>query len=346
MKFASLLVLTLVVAQFQGKAALSAQDQVFSAPQPEQLKQEVLFLLADRGLDQTPLVDAIKPSWEFADDPNAHDLFDALMQTLYIADDDVRNLVDQCRELTYSPTLLSVNIPESSSDSPLVTNNVRYFLARHLAILNAYDEASELFQRVNLEYVVDPAGCLFYQAVCDHRLLAKDSGLEALTKLLEQTEEVPVRYQKLGELMKKDLEDVEEKTIGEVARQMRDVERRLNLGRADEDTIEVEEKIIATLDELIKKMEDQQQQQQGGGGGGAQQLSGDAKPAEESYLGGVKGPGETDKKELGNKDNWGNVPPKAREAAKNMLDRQFPAHYRRAVEAYLKKVAERPAPNR
>ena len=49
---------------------------------------------------------------------------------------------------------------------------------------------------------------------------------------------------------------------------------------------------------------------------------------------------------MGHKDNWGNLPPKAQAAAKNMLDRQFPPHYRQAVEEYLKKLADREAPKR
>jgi hypothetical protein len=63
-------------------------------------------------------------------------------------------------------------------------------------------------------------------------------------------------------------------------------------------------------------------------------------------VGGLKGRGETDKRDIGHKDNWGNLPEKAQAAAKNMLDRQFPAHYRLAVETYLKRLAERTAPTR
>lgn len=227
-------------------------------------------------------------------------------------------------------------------EEAIFSNNVKYFYGRHLSVLNLYEEALVVFEGIEPHALVDPAGYFFHQAVCEHHLLLKDAGLQTLTHLLHDTEQVPVRYQKLGELLQHDLEQLKEKSLGEVARQMRDVERRLELGRAGQRVQRVEERIIATLDEIIEKLE----QQQGGGGGGGGQSGGQpsGNPADESYLGGQQGPGQTDRKDIGHKDNWGDLPPKAQTAAKNMLDRQFPPHYRQAVEEYLKKIAERPAP--
>jgi hypothetical protein len=239
---------------------------------------------------------------------------------------------------------LSLPAPERDRDEPLLAHNVRYFLARHLTLLTAYGEALSIFQQIDPHYVVDPAGCLFHRAVCEHHLLMKEPGLKTLRILLNQTEAVPTRYRKLGELMQRDLEEVHAKTLGEVARQMKDVERRLNLEQTDEGTQKVEEKILATLDELIKKLEDQQKNSSSSSAGSQSPSQAPTNPANESYIGGVKGEGLTDKRDAGHKDHWGDLPPKAREAAKNMLDQQFPAHYRQAVEEYLKKLADRPAP--
>ncbi len=338
------LILAFMVACCLSHASLFANEEVYSAPSQEELRASVEEWLAFKGLGQSPVVDAVEPFLKFENNPQSDELFDALMRTLYLADDDVRALVDQCRDLRYGPEVLQLKAPttERTATEPLLGHNVKYFLARHLSMLTAYNEAVELFRTIDPSYVVDPAGCLFYQSVCEHHLLMREDGLESLDALLNRTENLPIRYQKLGELMLQDLEGVKEKSLGEVARQMKDVQRRLDLNKTDEDVQEVENKIVETLDELIKKLEDQQQQQQASGGG-----SGSSAPnqgANDTYLGGVKGEGLTDKKDIGNKDNWGDLPPKAREAAKNMLDRQFPSHYRQAVEEYLKKLADRPAP--
>ena len=322
----------------------AATDDVYAPPSAAELRQAVLDWLEQRNLMESPVVDATAPEWEFAQEPSANALFDSLMRTFYIADDDVRILVDQCREMSYSPQLLEMQVPSQDDVEPLLTHNVRYFMARYLTLLSAYDAAARLFDQIDITFVVDPAGCLFHRAVCEHHLLNREPGLESLEKLLNQTEDVPLRYRKLGELMREDLQAVEEKSLGEVARQMRDVERRLNLGHAGRNVQEVEERIIATLDELIKKLEEQQQQSSSPSSGSARPNP--SNPADESYLGGVRGEGKTDKKDIGHKDNWGDLPAQDRQAVKNLLDRQFPAHYRQAVEEYLKKLAERPAPQR
>ncbi|WP_437227612.1 hypothetical protein SH661x_000464 [Planctomicrobium sp. SH661] len=341
---AALCCATAQVAEAASPPAISPTD-VYAPPSATDLKGEVLAWVHQKNLLETPVMDAIAPSWEFEGKPSPEVLFDALMRTFYLADDETRNLVDSCRNWTYSPSLLQVQLPATTRDhdEPLLTHNVRYFLARHLTLLTAYNDAMDIFNLIDPKFVVDPAGCLFHRAVCEHHLLMKEQGLKTLQVLQNQTQDVPARYRKLAELMETDLEGVQEKTLGEVARQMKDVQRRLSLQQTDEGVQEVEEKIIATLDELIKKMEDQQKQSSSSAGGSS---SGQppTNPANDSYLGGVKGPGETDKRDIGHKDHWGDLPPKAREAAKNMLDQQFPAHYRQAVEEYLKKLAERPAP--
>lgn len=324
--------------------SLQANEDVYAAPSVEELRQAIDEWLDFKGLGQSPINEAIEPYWQFQSKPSQEELFDALMRTFYLADDDVRNLVDRCREVQYGTEALQIKTPttERSASEPLLGNNVKYFLARHLSTLTAYNEAVELFEQIDPSHIVDPSGYFFHRSVCEHHLLMKEKGLQSLDTLLNHTEDLPIRYRTLGELMQDDLSGVKEKSLGEVARQMKDVERRLNLNRTDEDVQEVENKIVATLDDLIKKLEDQQQQSQSSGAGSGS--SAPSQGAQESYLGGIKGEGLTDKKKLGNKDNWGDLPPKSREAAKNMLDRQFPAHYRQAVEEYLKKLAERPAP--
>ena len=344
LRLLSWLTFAAVAIGFQGPAVAAANEDVYAPPSVEDVRTAFEDWMVQKGLSQSPASDAVEPFWQFDGQPKPDELLDALMQSFYLADEDVRELVDQCRDLRYRPELLHLQTPttQRTATEPLLGNNVKYFLARHLSLLTAYNEAEELFRQIDLNYVVDPAGCLFYRSVCQHHLLMRDDGLESLDTLLNRTEGVPTRYEELGELMIQDLRGVKEKSLGEVARQMRDVERQLNLSRTDENVQDVENRIVATLDDLIKQLEDQQQQSQSQSGGSSS--SAPQQGADDTYLGGIRGEGLTDKKEIGNKDNWGDLPPKAREAAKNMLDRQFPAHYRQAVEEYLKKLADRPAP--
>ena len=55
-------------------------------------------------------------------------------------------------------------------------------------------------------------------------------------------------------------------------------------------------------------------------------------------------PGETDKKKFSKEGQWGDMPDKQQAEAKNLINRNFPSHYRQAIETYFKKLANRTAP--
>jgi len=330
-------------------ASDAAAAQVATAPPLETLKSQLDAWLAPQLTARPELKQEVENLWSTADKSlNASQRSDLLLRTFYLADPDVRELVESCTVGT--PGLTQRDFPALSSrhDEPLFANNVRAFYARFLATATLYEEALDVYRQIDMKHVADPATVLFYKAVCEHALLLKDEGLATLGKLLDETESVPGRYRALGELMKSELEKLEEKSLGEVAKQMSDVRRRLTLGRAGEKVQRVEDQIIVTLDEIIKKKEDEQNSSSGGGGA---QARGKMKPdspegAKDSYLGGMKGQGLTDKKDIGHKDNWGALPEKKQAEAKSMLENQFPGHYRMAVEQYLKRIAERTAPPR
>lgn len=323
--------------------------QVAVAPPLETLKSQLDGWLAPHITTRPELKQAVDELWLSADKSlTPAQRADLLLKSFYIADAEVRELVESCRLGEAGLTQRDFRALSSHRDEPLFTNNVRAFYARFLATASLYEEALEVYQEVELAYLADPAAALFYRAVGEHALLLKAEGLVTLGKLLDETEGVPMRYRALAELMKGDLEKLEEKSLGEVAKQMSDVRRRLILGRAGEKVQRVEDQIVVTLDEIIKKKEDEQNSSSSSSSG---QSSGKMKPgstqgADRSYLGGLKGKGLTDKKDIGHKDNWGDLPEKKQAAAKGMLENQFPGHYRLAVEQYLKRIAERPAPPR
>jgi hypothetical protein len=328
-------------------AASSAATSVYAPMSVDQAHALTEQWLEEIALADEQLLEAVAPLWVFdSETPSVERRFDAVLQTFYMADPDVRELVDAC--LTDVPTVIPRQFAalESESRGEFYLHNVRYFYARFLAAGRVYDEALELFELIDPAQLVDPAGCLFYRAVCQHALLQKEPGLETIKLLLGNVEALPARYRAVAELMQADLEGLEEQSLGEVARQMKDVHRRLDLGHSGPRVQRVEERIISTLDELIKKLE---QQQGGGCGGGSGQRDSSqppSSPMEDSQLGGQKGPGEVDRKDLGETDKWGGLPDKEKAEAKNLINRQFPPHYRRAVEEYLKKLAERTAPQR
>ena len=193
--------------------------------------------------------------------------------------------------------------------------------------------------------VVDAAAYLFFKAVCQHHLLMKDEGLKTIEQLTERTEGVPARYSTVAKLMQYDLKALEEKSLDEIARKMLDVERRLDLGRSGQKVQKIEDEIIAGLDEIIKKAE----QQNGGGSGGSSGAGGNSNQpqnaADDSRVKGSTAPGNVDDKDIKDGGKWGGIDEKTRSRIQQLIGRDFPSHYRQAIEEYFRNAAKRTAPN-
>jgi hypothetical protein len=168
--------------------------------------------------------------------------------------------------------------------------------------------------------------------------LAKEECLATLATLLENKEQLPQRYATLAQLMQADLAPLQPDSLDEIARLMNNVEVLLGHGRAGKRVRQHEEDVVAKLDKLIKKLEDLANSMSNSSGtpSGSQAP---ASPMQDSMPGGQKGPGDVNPKQLGTKTDWGNLPPKEREAALQQLGRDMPSHYRDVIEDYFRKLA-------
>jgi len=218
---------------------------------------------------------------------------------------------------------------------------VRLWLGRECVRHDRFDEGLAILADLDPTTSVDPAALLFHRAACQHWLLESDVAVESLDRLLERSGEIPVRYERVARLLRADIAALEDESLDHIARRMRDITRRLDLGRPGPKTLAVQDGVIDSLDKMIKAIEEQQQQQQsqsssGAGGGGR---SGNGTPMDDSRIAGGKGAGEVTKRDLGDSDGWGKLPPHEREEALQQIGREFPAHYREAIEQYFKRLA-------
>jgi hypothetical protein len=262
------------------------------------------------------------------------DLLVRLARTFALVDANAAKLVTLCSQprsqlvVASQPWLRDPKLP------PLFANNLRLLFGRWLIEASLYDEAIEQISDLTPRDVVAPASLLFHQSIVYHALLNKESGLKSIDVLLQGADASPRRYVALAQMMQDDLKGLEEDTLDHIARRMGDVHRRLELGRAGPKVRKVEKGVVESLDKLIKKIEDQQQQCNGGGGG-----SQSRSPMQDSQIAGGKGPGNVEKKNIGSESGWGDMPPKEREEAMQQIGRDFPSHYRDAIEQYFRRIA-------
>ncbi len=311
-----------------------AGPATWKPPEWAELRGQVLTWLESTDAD-TETRQQVAQHWPESEPGEIPDRLGYLIESFALVDSHVTGMTAALAGDATARTVPSTNWLADEKQSKFVTDNSRLYLGRWAAQQQLYDEALEQLDGLTTDEVADPAGLLFYQTVVRQRLLHKKAALESLGRLLQGAEHVPRRYLAVAQLMRPDLENLEDDSLDHIARRMDDIRRRLQLGRANDKVQEIEGGVIESLDKLIEKAKRQQQQAQGGTPKGGQP----GRPAEESRILPGRGPGEVTKKDIGEESGWGDLPPKQREAALQQIGREFPAHYRDAIEQYFRRLA-------
>jgi hypothetical protein len=231
----------------------------------------------------------------------------------------------------------------------IVRNNLRLYHGRWLSNQRYYEESLEQLQQVQPEQVADPATLLFCRGVAHHHLMHKTLGLAALDRLMDDVAEAPTRYRAMAMLLHHDLSQLENESLDAVARQMQDIERRLELGRTGKKVIKIEEDVIAALDRMIKQLEDPGEGPHcpncpapPGPGPAPPGPPNPRKVVREPRTpggGSARGEGEVNPKKFAAEKPWGDLDPKEREKALQQIGRDFPSHYGQVIEDYFRKIA-------
>jgi hypothetical protein len=307
------------------------------AASADEVQAQVHAWLDDRKVDDSARVAALA-LWQALGETDPGGRLELVAQTFALGDPRAKALLALCAR-SRRPGPLAPQEWLRADDLPAFErHNLRLVYAQWLTHQRLYDEALEQLAGLTLPDVVDPAALLFVESVAYHQLLRKDEGLAAIKKLLEDVADGRKRYQSLAALMQDDLSKLEDESLDHIARRMDDIRRRLELGRAGKTVRKIEDDVIAALDKLIEEKEKQQQQQQ------QQQSSpsGGQRPTQampDSRIARMHAPGDVNRRNLGKTAGWGDLPPKEREEALQQIGKDFPPHYRDAIEQYFRKLA-------
>lgn len=339
---------TAAVGSLRGHDPELARRPSWTSPSRAEVRDRALTWAAAVAGEQSPegpVTRQVADLWEDAErsgssgPANGADLVDLCMATAAIVDPRaaaIRGAIEHPAGLNAATAWL-----DDASTVPFARATVRLWLGRELVRRNRFDEARPLLADLDLTETIDPAAVLFFRGCCEHWLLAPEAAAESFDRLLERESEIPVRYARLARLLRADIAALETDSLDHIARRMRDVRRRLDLGQAGPLTRGVQQGVVESLDKLIDELENQQQQGQSASSGAGRAGEGGASgtPMEDSRIAGGRGAGEVQKKELGSGAGWGNLPPHEREAALQQIGREYPPHYREAIEQYFKRLA-------
>jgi hypothetical protein len=275
-------------------------------------------------------------------------LLDRLADVLALGDAEAAKLLAEARDPAASAPEQVPAVLKDEKRPAFYRANLALAYAKALSNRRVYEESLDALRYVRPEQVVDPASYFFYRAVAEHALLLKNEANQSIVGVVEDVADSPERYKMVAGLMFVDMLNWKEKDLGEIARKMDNIERRLDLARGGPQTQKIQKDVVARLDELIKKLENQCKgccQCNGGGcpsggqgnGGGASPTS----PMNDSNIATNSGPGKVDDKKLkGLAEQWGKLPEKERAKAMADLTRDMPARYREVIENYFKQIAK------
>lgn len=314
-----------------------AREPSWAPPSASELRRRALAWASDEAGPEA--AEQVAPIWDrLAAVGATGDAVDAAMETAAAVDPRAAELLaargSRGRDVAWL---------DAASASDFGRQAVKLWLGRELVRRDRFDEALPLLADLDVTTSIDPATLLFHRGCCQHWLLEREAALESFDRLLERSDELPARYLRLARLLRADIAGVESDSLDHIARRMRDVRRRLDLGRAGPETRRVQRGVLESLDKLIEALEQQQQQQQsqagaaGAGGGAPGGAAG--RPMDDSRIAGGQGKGEVRNRELGAGDRWGDLPPHEREAALQQIGREYPPHYREAIEEYFRRLA-------
>jgi hypothetical protein len=307
----------------------------------DEARSQALAWLQGVGKADAATLKSFQEIWS-ADRP----LLDRVAQTLALGDAQAAKLLADARDRSGPAPVTIPALLKDATKPAYYRANLALAFAKALSNRRIYEETLEALKMVKPEQVVDPATYLFHRAVAEHALLQKEQANRTILRLLDDAVDVPDRYKMVAVLMALDMQSWKDKDLGDIARKMDNIERRLELARGGPQTQKIQKEVVARLDELIKKLENQAKgsSQSNGGScpdGGQQPGNGQpGAPMPDSRLANNSGPGNVDPKKLeALAKQWGQLPDKERAAAMQELTRDLPPKYREVIETYFRKLA-------
>jgi hypothetical protein len=281
----------------------------------------------------------------WADD--SRPVFDRTIDSLLLGSSEAKAAMETARDQNApAPTAVPSFLTDKNQDSFFRANMATAY-AKALGGKRVYEESLDALKAVTPELVVDPSQYFFYKAVAEHSLIKKDEALGSIGRMIDDVADTPDRYKMVATLIYFDMQNwsPDRKDLSNIGRLMDNSGRRLDLARGGKVTQDIQKKIIFSLDEKIKEMENQCKGCCNGGncpGGGCPNpgnTNTPSSPQQDSFGGGSNGKGHVDEKQLRKlAEEWGKLPPSERAKAIQEISKDLPPKFKPMIEDYFKSL--------
>jgi hypothetical protein len=187
---------------------------------------------------------------------NQRTVLDRAADSFALGDPLAAQLLTEARDPGAPAPVVLPAVFKNEKQSSFYRANLALIYARSLVNRRVYEEALATLKLFEANQVIDPAAYLFHRAVCEHAMQQKPEAVKTINRLLEEGAAVsPERYKTVATLMLLDMHTWKDKDLGDIARKMENIERRLDIARGGPETQRQQREVLNRLDELIKKLE-------------------------------------------------------------------------------------------
>ncbi len=226
------------------------------AASPEEARSQALDWLKGVGKTDATTMKAFEAIWS-----QDRSVLDCVAETFALGDAQAAKVLADARDPSGPAPTDFPGVLKDTKKPAFYRHNLGLAYGKALSNRRVYEESLAVLKQVKPEKVVDPSAYLFHRAVTEHGLTMKDDANRSILRLLDDAVDTPDRYKMVSILMAFDMQSWKETEImdrlGNIARKMDNIERRLELSRGGPKTQKIQKDAIARLDEIIKELENQ-----------------------------------------------------------------------------------------
>jgi hypothetical protein len=363
--------LLIVGSVVQGNEKKPAAFGALESMSAEQAKTNLAAWLKEVGKADPATLQKLDAVWK--DDQRS--ILDRVADSLALGDPIAAKLMDEARDAQAPAPIVLSGVFKDAKTSAFFRANLGLVYARALTNRRVYEEALDTLKLFSADQVADPAAYLFHRAVCEHAMQRKPEATKTILRLLEEGASIsPDRYKTVATLMLLDMHTWKEKDLGDIARKMDNIERRLEIARGGPETQRQQREVLNRLDEMIKKLENQNKKKNKPGDGQPKPGDGPPMPGNGDECPDGSNPGNTPGTpnglpppsapgtDIANATgtstgvvdqakfkklvaDWGRLPPREQARALQDLTNGMPVRHREAIENYFRNL-NNPALNR
>jgi len=227
-------------------------------------KTKLAAWLKEVGKSDAATTQKLEAIWKDA----SRSMIDRMADSLALGDPIAAKLITEARDASAPAPIVLPSVFKDEKTSSFYRANLGLIYARALVNRRVYEEALDTLKLFGAEQVVDPAAYLFQRAVCEHALQQKPEASKTIVRLLEEGAAIsPERFKTVATLMLLDMHTWKDKDLGDIARKMDNIERRLEIARGGPETRRQQREVLNRLDEIIKKLENQDKKKKKDGDG-------------------------------------------------------------------------------